>query len=112
MIKTTLQALLIATAAYAALPAIAADEVTPTTPSITKEEARDLKTESKAEYKARKKISDAKKDLDVADCKTSGLESKEERDCKKEAKDTAKSYKKHAKEVYKDEKADIKANTQ
>lgn len=105
------QIALVATAAYVTLPAIAADEVHPATP-ITKEEARDLKTESKAEYKARKKVTEAQKELEVADCKTSGLDSKEERDCKKEAKDAAKDAKKHAKEIYKDDKSTIKANTQ
>jgi hypothetical protein len=113
IIKATLQAILVTTAAYLSFPAMAAaGDANPNTPGLTKQEASDLKTESKAEYKARKKVTDAQKDLDVADCKTAGLESKDERDCKKDAKDSAKASKKHAKEVYKEEKADIKANTQ
>ena len=144
MIKTTLQAIVVATAAYVTLPAMAADDTTTpattstttttttTAPSpsasssvittlpptaagetpITRQEARDLKTESKAEYKARKKVTDAQKVLDIADCKTAGLEPKEQRDCKKEAKDAAKAAKKEAKEIYKEDKAEIKANTQ
>lgn len=111
MIKATLQAILVTTAAYLSFPAMA-DTGTPATPGLTKQEAKDLKTESKADYKARNKITDAQKDLDLADCKTSGLDSKTERDCKKDAKDSAKASKKHSKDIYKDEKADIKANTQ
>jgi len=76
---------------------------------LTSEQARDLKTESKAEYKARKKVAEAQQDLDVADCKTSNLDSKTERDCKHDAKQISKESKKEAKQIYKDEKADIKA---
>jgi hypothetical protein len=76
---------------------------------LTSEQARDLKTESKAEYKARKKVADAQEDLDVADCKTSNLDSKTERDCKHDAKQLSKDAKKEAKQIHKDEKADIKA---
>lgn len=111
MFKASLQAILVTTVAYLSVPAIAADNNT-AAPGLTRQEAQDLKTESKAEYKARKKVSDAQKDLDVADCKTAGLESKDERDCKKEAKDSAKASKKHAKDIYKDEKAEIKAHAQ
>ncbi|MGH6648958.1 hypothetical protein [Aquabacterium sp.] len=77
--------------------------------TLTSEQARDLKTESKAEYKARKKVAEAQEDLDVADCKTSNLDSKNERDCKHDAKQISKESKKEAKQMYKDEKADIKS---
>lgn len=88
----------------------AADTTAPATEGkLTSEQARDLKTESKAEYKARKKVADAQEGLDVADCKTSGLDSKNERDCKHDAKEASKAAKKEAKQIHKDEKADIKA---
>ena len=108
MIKASLQAILITTAAYLSVPVFAATDA----PTLTKEEAHDLKTESKADYKARKKVVDAQKEVGIADCKTSGLDSKDERDCKKEVKDSAKASKKHAKDTYKEEKADIKAHTE
>lgn len=75
------------------------------------QEKRDLKTESKAEYKARKKVADVNKDLDIADCKSSGLDSKEARDCKHDAKERASVAKDHAKEIYKQEDSAIKAQT-
>ncbi|RZL03112.1 MAG: hypothetical protein EOP36_06190 [Rubrivivax sp.] len=89
----------------------AADTTPPTTNDgkLTSEQARDLKTESKAEYKARKKVAEAQEGLDVADCKTSNLDSKNERDCKHDAKQMSKESKKEAKQIYKEEKADIKA---
>lgn len=88
----------------------AVDTITPATEGkLTSEQARDLKTESKAEYKARKKVADAQEGLDVADCKTSGLDSKNERDCKHDAKEASKAAKKEAKQIHKDEKSDIKA---
>jgi hypothetical protein len=104
--NTSLKAILVTTATAFSLAAYAAD--TTVAPS---HEAKDLKTESKADYKARKNITEAQKELDLADCKTSGLESKDERDCKKSAKDAAKDAKHHAKEIHKQEKADIKAQT-
>jgi hypothetical protein len=76
---------------------------------LTSEQARDLKTQSKAEYDARKKVADAQEDLDVADCKTSNLDSKNERDCKHDAKAISKDAKKDAKQIHNNEKADIKS---
>jgi hypothetical protein len=108
--NANLKTILVTTAALFSLSAMAADPVD-APPPLTKHEAKDLKTESKADYKARKNITEAQKELDVADCKTSGLESKDERDCKKMAKDSAKDSKHTAKEIYKQEKADIKAQT-
>ena len=37
--------------------------------TITKDEAQDLKTQSEAQYKARKKVAEANEDLNKADCK-------------------------------------------
>lgn len=76
---------------------------------LTHAEARNEKTQAKAEYKAKKKVAEANKTLDVADCKTASLDSKELRDCKKEASIEAKETKREAKQLYKAEKADIKA---
>ena len=110
--KKALQTILLTTAAYMGLgmPASAADN-TAATPALTKQEAKDLKTESDADYKARKNITEAQKELEVADCKTAGLGSKAERDCKKAAKDAAKDAKEHAKDIHKQEKDAIKAHT-
>ncbi|HIV71835.1 MAG TPA: hypothetical protein H9903_12950 [Candidatus Aquabacterium excrementipullorum] len=112
--NTQIKTLLAATAAAFSLSAMAADTTLASDPggTLTKQEARDLKTQNKAEYKANKKVAEANKDLDVADCKTASLESKDERDCKAEAKAAAKATKHDAKEVYKDNKADIKSRTE
>lgn len=71
-------------------------------------DARNERTQAKAEYKARKKVAEAHKALDVADCKTSSLESKDMRDCTQEAKAEAKQDKRDAKAIYKEEKAEIR----
>lgn len=102
----------VSTALLGLSQAHAADTTTPATGqgTLSSEQARDLKTESKAQYNARKKVADAQHDLDVADCKTSNLDSKNERDCKHDATQAKKAAKDDAKQIYKDEKADIKAN--
>ena len=109
-----IKTLLAATAAAFSLSAMAADTTLANDPggNLTKQEAQDLKTQNKAEYKANKKVADANKELDVADCKTANLDAKDERDCKHDAKTTAKAVKHDAKEVYKDNKADIKSRTE
>lgn len=107
--NASFKAILVTTAAAFSLAAYAADTAVEATPPLTKQEAKDLKTDSKADYKARKNITEAQKELDLADCKTSGLDSKTERDCKKAAKESAKSSKHEAKEIYKQEKEDINA---
>lgn len=114
--NTQIKTLLAATATCFSLSVMAA-EATTTLPSdpggaLTSQEARDLKTQNKADYKAHKKVADANKDLEVADCKTAGLEAKDERDCKHDAKLNAKATKHDAKEVYKDNKAGIKSRTE
>ena len=111
MMNASLKAILVTTAACLSLGAYAADEtITSPTPPLTKQEARDLKTQSNAEYKARKDITEAQKELEVADCKTA-LDGKDERDCKHNAKEAAKESKRTAKDIYKQEKADIKSQT-
>lgn len=114
--NTSLKTLLATTAACFSLSALAADPTTtlPADPggALTSQEARDLKTQNKADYKAHKKVAEANKDLEVADCKTAGLEAKDERDCKHDAKQSAKAVKQDAKEVFKDNKAAIKSRTE
>ena len=74
---------------------------------VSKNEAKDLKTKSEAQYKAREKVAEAKEDLDKADCKTS-LSGSAERACKKSAKAAAKSRKADAKTVHEAEEQAIK----
>ncbi len=113
----SLKAILVSTATVLSMSAMAADPSVDPTNSQTQlteqqQEKRALKTESKAEYKARKDIAEVNKDLEIADCKTAGLESKDVRDCKAEAKSNAKAAKHEAKEIYKNDKANIKAQTE
>ncbi|MBC7701157.1 hypothetical protein [Aquabacterium sp.] len=115
--SSSLKAILAITAASLSLSAMAVDKTIDPTNSQTEmtpqqQEKRDLKTESKANYKARKDIAEVNKDLEISDCKTSGLDSKDARDCKHSAKVGAKAAKHEAKEVYKGDKADIKAHTE
>lgn len=117
MRSSNLKALIASAAAVLSLSAMAADPSVDPTNSRTEltpqqQEKRALKTESKAEYKARKEIAEVNKDLEIADCKTAGLESKDVRDCKRDAKDNAKAVKQEAKEIYKSDKANIKAHTE
>ena len=84
---------------------------TPTTPQITHAEAKDLRTQSDAEYKARKKVAEANREPNKAECKTE-LEGGTERACKKSAKIEAKQDKANAKMIHESEKADIKAKAQ
>ncbi len=86
-----------------------ADSSMPTAAAVTpmSQDAKDAKTHSKAEYKARKKIADANKDLNKADCETSA-DGSVERACKKEARATAKQEKAEAKTQYEMEKKQIK----
>ncbi|MDO9002413.1 MAG: hypothetical protein Q7V20_03030 [Aquabacterium sp.] len=117
MNSSSLKAILAGTATVLSLSVMAADPTVDPTNSRTEltpqqQGKRDLKTESKAEYKARKEIAEVNKDLDVADCKTAGLDSKDVRDCKRDAKENAKAAKQEAKEIYKNDKANIKAQTE
>jgi hypothetical protein len=105
---TTLLSAVAACVAMSAAPAFAQDAAAPT---ITKEEAKDLKVQSKGEYKARKKVADANKDLNKADCEVAA-DGKLEHACKKDARATAKQEKAEAKVIHEAEKADIKQKTE
>ena len=117
MHSSKLKAIIASAAAVLSLSAMAADPTvhptnSQTEPTPQQQEKRALKTESKAEYKARKEIAEVNKDLEIADCKTAGLESKDVRNCKRDAKDNAKAVKQEATEIYKSDKANIKAHTE
>ena len=79
-------------------------------PGITKSEAKDLKTESKAQYKARKNIAEANHDLNKADCKVNS-DGAVERACKADARAQEKKDKADAKLIHKTETQDINAVT-
>ena len=76
-------------------------------PVLSKDEAKDLKTQSEAQYKARQKVAEAKEDLNKADCDVS-LKGSAERACKKSAKAKAKSAKADAKTAHEAEEQAIK----
>ncbi len=95
---------MLATAAVAfTFSAHAAD----TADGISRAEAKDLKTQSEAQYKARKKVAEAKEDLNKADCKTA-LDGSAKRACEKTAKNMAKTDKSAAKTVHEAEEKSIK----
>jgi hypothetical protein len=71
------------------------------------QEGKDAKEHSKAEYKARKKIAEANKELNKADCETSS-NGMAEHACKKNARATAKQEKAEAKMIHENEKKDIR----
>ncbi len=79
-------------------------------PGITKSEAKDLKTESKGDYKARKNIAEANHDLNKADCKVNS-DGAVERACKADARAQEKKEKADAKLIHKTETQDINAVT-
>ena len=79
-------------------------------PTVSKSEAKDLKTQSKAEYKARKNIAEANHDLNKADCKTSA-EGSVKRACESDARAQEKKEKADAKLIHKQEDQDINAQT-
>ena len=79
-------------------------------PGITHSEAKDLKTESKADYKARKNIAEANHDLNKADCKVT-TDGAVERACKADARAQEKKEKADAKLIHKQETQDINAQT-
>jgi hypothetical protein len=105
--KKTLACLIAAGFAVAAPFAMAEDA----SGALTKQEAKDLKTQSAGEYKARKNVAEANHDLDKADCKTDTTSGSAERACKKEAKANEKAAKAEAKQIHETEKDAIKANT-
>ena len=79
-------------------------------PGVTHKEAKDLKTESKADYKARKNIAEANHDLNKGDCKVH-TEGAVERACKADARAQEKKEKADAKLIHKTEQQDINAVT-
>lgn len=94
-----------ALAAAFCLSAHAADDAT--AGGISRSEAKDLKTQSEAQYKARKKVAEAQEDLNRADCKTA-LDGAARRACEKTAKADAKTKKAAAKTVHEAEESAIK----
>lgn len=78
-------------------------------PTVLTPEGKDAKTHSKAEYKARKKVAEANKELKKADCETAS-DGMAEHACKKNARATAKQEKAEAKMIYENEKKDIRQN--
>ena len=79
-------------------------------PGVTKSQAKDLKIESKADYKARKNIAEANHDLNKADCKV-GSDGAVERACKADARAQEKKDKADANLIHKQETQDINAQT-
>ena len=79
-------------------------------PGLTHSEAKDLKTESKGDYKARKNIAEANHDLNKADCKVNA-DGAVERACKADARAQEKKDKADAKLIHKQEVQDINAQT-
>jgi len=79
-------------------------------PGVTHAEAKDLKTESKADYKARKNIAEANHDLNKADCKVNS-DGAVERACKADARAQERKEKADAKLIHKQETQDINAVT-
>src|SRR3954470_7947289 len=101
----TLATLLATTAASLCIGAHAA-EAAASAPLLDHAEAKDLKNQSDAHYKAHKKEADARLDLNKADCK-SELKGAVARACKDDAKAQARKEKADAKLVNKAEKADV-----
>ena len=98
---------LAAAATALCLSAGAADTVKPADAGLARAEAKDLKTQSEADYKARMKVAEANEVLNKADCKTA-LEGSARRACEKSAKAAAKSHKADAKTVHEIEEKAIK----
>lgn len=103
-------AIVAAAVASFCLSAFAADPGTAPDSSLTKTEAKDLKTQSDAHYRARKNVAEANEDLAKGDCKVA-LEGSAKRACEKSAKASAKSDKADAKTVHEVEKQGIKDST-
>jgi len=87
----------------------AAPNATQTMPGGLTKEGKDAKETSKGEYKARKKVAEANKELNKADCEVSS-DGRAEHACKKHARAQAKEEKAEAKMIHENEKKDIKAN--
>jgi hypothetical protein len=105
--NTNISAALAAVAAAFCLSAQAADTDKTDAATLSRSEAKDLKTQSEGQYKARKKVAEANEALNKADCKTA-LEGSAKRACEKSAKAAAKSQKAGAKAVHEPEEDAIK----
>jgi type IV secretory pathway VirB10-like protein len=112
MNKKLLATMIAATLSYgvASAQTTTPDDPMAAKPAVPSQEAKDAKVHSKAEYKARKKIADANKDLNKADCETSS-DGMAEHACKKEARATAKQEKAAAQVIHENEKKEIKEGT-
>lgn len=89
---------------------VTTDTVVPTpSPGLSKAEGKDLRNQSEAQYKARKKIADANLDLNKADCESTSTGAVK-RACKSDAKAQAKKDKADAKVIHTEEKSAIDAN--
>jgi hypothetical protein len=108
--NTTLSTLLAAVAATVCLSAQAADDNAASANAATRAEAKDLKTQSEAQLKARKKVAEANEELNKADCKNA-LDGSARRACEKSAKAGAKSEKADAQAVHEQEEQAIKGAT-
>lgn len=78
-------------------------------PTVLTQEGKEAKVEAKGEYKARKKIAEANKALNKADCENSS-DGMAEHACKKNARATAKQEKAEAKMIYENEKKEVRQN--
>jgi hypothetical protein len=85
-------------------------KVIPPAPGLTHSESKDLKTQSNAQYSARKNIAEANHNLNKADCKVSS-DGAVARACKGDARAQEKKEKADAKLIHAEEKANIDAKT-
>jgi len=79
-------------------------------PGISHAEAKDLKIESKGDYKARKNIAEANHDLNKADCKAT-TDGAVKRACESDARAQERKDKADANLIHKQETQDINAET-
>jgi hypothetical protein len=85
-------------------------KVIPAAPGLTHPQAKDLRVQSTADYKARKNIAEANHDLNKGDCKVNA-DGAVERACKADARAQEKKEKADAKLIHEQEKADIKSDS-
>lgn len=108
MFKKTASSLIVTAASAFCFAALAADPATDA--ALSKGESKDLKTQSEAQYKARKNVAEANQDLNKGNCKTA-LEGAAKRACLKSANASAKSDKADAKTLHELEEQKIKEVT-
>ena len=106
--KIALATLVAISATCFGLAAHAADDTT--APALSKQEAKDAKTQSDAAYKARKDVAEANHELNKGDCEVAA-DGSTERACKKDAKAVKKQEKTEAKVIHEAEKDAIKAGS-